>query len=219
MSFYRAYFVPDGVDPWGWTVIVDDEDISGPTPGCFTSVPNCPCTLAGLKALPGTISKMKDDKWISDRFHPGSSECWRIWTVSTSTYADGSPVQSGNQCCYDAKGGLITWGPGAGTPDEYGPGVGGVDHYFCDVVPFNKLCEKYGENGWREYHNLGWEPKNAPGCAENPKRPTPPRVPTVHDGCRKKCQAEVMDIYSGPSNEAKQHFLLCMHFCLEDLGL
>ncbi len=208
MNLYWAYFGPNGLDAWGWLVIIDDvEEIKGPTPGCFVSIPKCPCTLAALKALPGSIFRQKDDKNISDKFHPGSSECWRIWTG-----------QSGNQCCYDEKGRLITWGAGAGTPDEYGPGGSVISHYFCDVVPFNTLCRKYRDEAWREYHALGWEPINASGCVENPKRPKD-QDPTIHDKCKQKCLAEVMDMYSGPSNEANLHFWLCYNYCLIDFGL
>ena len=48
-------------------------------------------------------------------------------------------LESGQQCCYDEEGKLITSGLGAGTPDRYAPALINAFfllHFLHDVVPF-----------------------------------------------------------------------------------
>jgi hypothetical protein len=105
-----------------------------PPPPPPRKIPPCP------KKNPGGS---QGDGWCSEgqnRLHPGSKECFREITSGGGT--------SGNQCCYDGNGDLITDGPGAGTPDERSPAcgensrgecrwnVGGVaEHLIWDVIP------------------------------------------------------------------------------------
>ena len=50
---------------------------------------------------------------------------------------------SGQQCCYDDRGGLITGPPGGGTVDLVSPDVSFVKHFVQDVIP-SLLCCKAG---------------------------------------------------------------------------
>jgi hypothetical protein len=79
---------------------------------------------------------------------------------------------SGQQCCYDRLGQLVTTGPGAGTPD-LGAGaegenpdgscnwrVGGViTHIFYDVMPY-----LYHSGDWYHHH---YPPNQPPGSLSN----------------------------------------------------
>ena len=68
-------------------------------------------------------------------FHRGAGWCMR------SKLAYGSCC-SGQQCCYDKKGNLITKGKAAGTADKIHPGSKG--HYAADVQTYNK-CKREGK--------------------------------------------------------------------------
>jgi hypothetical protein len=123
-------------------------------------LPVCPCVSPG---------KILHDGWAIDRgdistFHKGASIGFRSYP-SLET----SEGQSGQQCCYDAKGELLTTGLGAGTPDRSGTclgehknGVMIVDykgvfyHFFKDVFPFFVMnIEKY-----QKY----WTPDRGENC-------------------------------------------------------
>ena len=48
---------------------------------------------------------------------------------------------SGQQCCYDDRGRLITGPPGGGTVDLVSPDVSFVRHFVDDVIPFLLCCK------------------------------------------------------------------------------
>jgi len=97
-------------------------------------VPPCPPNNPG--STPG-------DGWCKglNTAHPGSDECYR-------QYGPGGNGTEGNQCCYNAGGGLITEGPGAGSPDIFGPangedpcgdckwGPASLPHFLFEFLPW-----------------------------------------------------------------------------------
>ena len=101
-------------------------------------------------------------------FHPGADKCMRSHGGRTD--------RSTQQCCYDSNGGLITSGPGAGSPDINDP-----DHFTGEVDPY--LCALYlddsevgGRHRGRPSHpgfNVGLynslrPSNNGKGCKDNP---------------------------------------------------
>lgn len=137
----------------------------------YEKLPDCPCENPDYKKVNLNDGWAKDAGDIS-KYHKGANECFRSYPpIKTS---EGT---SGQQCCYDAQGKLITEGSGAGTPDkeatckgEDEKGImryryeGIFDHYRKDVSPW----EKYGgiNEGWKKYNEL-WKPNNANGCPLN----------------------------------------------------
>jgi len=140
--------------------------------GWLGVLPNCPCTDAAAKAS----SDWSGPGGCDPTYHKGAVTGYR----STKGYASVPGTNHGQQCCYDAKGLLITDGPGAGTPDTvqvpsgylegaWGtlpftstPGLFAVrEHYANDVVPFNEL-------GW-EIYNRYWVPNKGVDCPPNKK--------------------------------------------------
>ena len=97
--------------------------------------------------------------------HPGAASCMR------SKAASGAP---GQQCCYDAKGKLITSGAGAGTPDFVSPQFGSyLDHKAEDVTVWGYALEYLGEEYQNRYQqfrppNQGKDDKGNP-CPKNKK--------------------------------------------------
>jgi hypothetical protein len=130
-------------------------------------LPPCPPVNPDI-AAELTNTNPRKDGWGREGpnpFHAGAI-CFR-------SYGDKKCGRSGQQCCYDKDGNLIT-GHGAGTPDKVGPGKGpedGVppgegedenggiiddpdnvwDHIFEDVIPAILQSES-------EYHE-GWPPR------------------------------------------------------------
>lgn len=125
-----------------------------------TQLPSCPCELPSNTDL--------DDGWAIDAgnieyYHPGSTVCIRSYPAIETDQG-----WSGQQCCYDENGKLITAGAGEGTPDRSSTCTGEDDqgrmkvsywgaylHYFKDVRTFEEL-------GWEEYNKI-WKPSR-PDC-------------------------------------------------------
>jgi RHS repeat-associated protein len=115
----------------------------------LAGLPDCPCSINGnpdpnVWYNPGPADQS---------YHPGASQCMR-----SKPATDGGP---GQQCCYDTSSNLITGGAGAGTPDKVAPvgPVDALDHYFYDVVPFNKCA--------LEIYLQGRPPNNGNSCQVN----------------------------------------------------
>ncbi|MFA7173752.1 MAG: RHS repeat-associated core domain-containing protein, partial [Kiritimatiellia bacterium] len=100
--------------------------------GWLSSIPNCPDKICIENGQPKNCN---NNQWnslssASQTFHPGASWCMRSNTSSGS----------GQQCCYDKQGHLITSGLGAGTPDRQAASIRSgfyLSHYQHDVAPFN----------------------------------------------------------------------------------
>jgi len=150
-------------------VLVSAQQAKG-QPSWFTQLPACPCTA------PDRDGVKTEDGWAKDkgdiqRFHRGATTSYRSYPpVRTS---EGLSAQ---QCCYNEKGSLITFGRGAGTPDKVSvckgedregnikvrlSGLSG--HYFKDVRPWKKLMKK-DSLGWKAY-NILWIPDNRNHCS------------------------------------------------------
>jgi hypothetical protein len=116
----------------------------------LNQLPNCPCAISSGNPDP---NQWYNPEPASQTYHPGASLCMRSRPTT-----DGGP---GQQCCYDAAGGLITGGAAAGTPDRVAP-VGlnnALAHFNRDVVPFNRC-------GWKKYLEIR-PPNNGNNCAAN----------------------------------------------------
>ncbi len=138
-------------------------------PGWLSVLPACPCTDADAKADPSTWT---GPGGCPPKYHPGAVTGYR----SVKSYQSIPGTNHGQQCCYDAKGNLITEGAAAGTPDitQAPEGAGATlegvtsdlpgplsvaTHFSTDVLPFDML-------GW-EIYNRYWKPNNANGCPAN----------------------------------------------------
>ncbi|MDR1884288.1 MAG: hypothetical protein LBR26_16135 [Prevotella sp.] len=87
----------------------------------------CPCNLK---------DRCKDkDKWTESTtelhgYHVGATSCIRSSTGITNVW------KSGNQCCYDENGDLITSGSGQGSADRWrGPSITFPGHVVSDMEP------------------------------------------------------------------------------------
>lgn len=137
----------------------------------YENLPACPCENPdknGVKINDGWAK----DKGDIGKYHKGATECFRSYPpIETSEGV------SGQQCCYDLSGKLITEGSGAGTPDkestcngENSEGMmtmrykGILVHYTKDVKPW----EEFGgvDSGWIKYNQL-WKPNNGNNCPFN----------------------------------------------------
>jgi hypothetical protein len=134
-------------------------------------LPACPCESPDKNGIRLNDGWAKD-KGDLDKYHKGASESYRSYpAIETS---EGS---SGQQCCYDKNGQLITGGRAAGTPDKEntcdGEDAEGVmkikltrllSHYYKDVKPW----EAYGgkDSGWIGYNKI-WKPNNGNKCPAN----------------------------------------------------
>lgn len=120
-------------------------------------LPDCPCSLckSGGGWKNPDPNKWEDPKSASQTYHPGASACMR----STNNSGD-----SGQQCCYDEDGALITSGLGAGTPDKVAPDgilwgiVGIVRHNYADVHHYSKCKAMLGD----EWVELGYNKARPP---------------------------------------------------------
>jgi len=151
-------------------------------------LPDCPCKIDkytymtfGFQRRTGYSVRSWDDYcpleeegvWSSPSdllfgYHEGASVCIRSNKL-------GKNGKSGQQCCYDKDGDLITHGVGAGTPDKtstsvnnFGPG----GHQEQDVRPFDVAMLLDGS----DYPGINTEeylkrrpPNNGKKCDKNPK--------------------------------------------------
>ncbi len=144
---------------------------NGDAAGWYKALPDCPCRnpdLTGVKLNDGWAK----DKGDTGTYHAGAAECFRSYPPVKTAAGN-----SGQQCCYDKAGNLITGGTGAGTPDKVST-AGGEDkegvmttrllaipgHYRQDVAPWRDLGGK--DSAWKEY-NTRWVPNKGNGCPEN----------------------------------------------------
>lgn len=128
-------------------------------------LPSCPCTRPHAEVV--------GDGWAQDaasctKKHPGAGVCFRSYpTVKTGQ------GRSGQQCCYDDEGLLITSGSGAGTPDRMSSCrgekkngkmkvrlLGLLGHVAKDVRPWSPRLKS-----WQVYHE-NWPPDNTNRCSE-----------------------------------------------------
>ena len=61
---------------------------------------------------------------------------------------------SGQQCCYDNQGVLVTGPPGGGTVNRVSPDVSFVRHFTSDVIPFLLCCKAGIFSNCDEYYRL-----------------------------------------------------------------
>lgn len=138
----------------------------------YTLLPACPCLSPDINGI------QKNDGWAKDKgnidkYHKGASESYRSYPPIKTKVG-----KSGQQCCYDSKGKLITHGSGAGTPDKISTcrgedknGImklrlwGIIGHIRKDVKPWENLMKK-DPRGWIKYNTL-WVPNNANNCHGN----------------------------------------------------
>lgn len=135
----------------------------------YEQLPSCPCRNPDQKGV--TLH----DGWAKDKgnigkYHKGAAASYRSYPPMQTEAG-----RSGQQCCYDGNGNLITAGRGAGTPDKTGTCKGEnkkgvmitklsslIGHFRNDVKPWMRLM-KNNPNGWQEY-NAQWPPNNGNYC-------------------------------------------------------
>lgn len=98
-------------------------------------------------------------------YHPGAKWCIRSKKSGSS--------KSGQQCCYDSNGKLITHGAGAGTPDKVSPdekNFGSGGHQEADVNPYDLAlkCDGGSPGAAAAKYREVRPPNNANGCEKNP---------------------------------------------------
>lgn len=133
--------------------------------GWLSALPDCPCQIKCDGKWTNPDKTAWDDPHVPynrDKYHPGAAMEIR----SKKSYGKEG---SGQQCCYDDDGALITAGLGAGTPDRkhWGSKTGAVWHTIAggghighDVDPFNRAHDldndaerkKVGEQRFREMY-------------------------------------------------------------------
>lgn len=106
--------------------------------GWKSGLPKCPCKNPTTFVFPFVLDPDID----LEKFHPGASQCNRSLPLL---------IGPGQQCCYDNHGKLLTFGPGAGTPDRVAPlGTPNYEafllsiklHTAMDVEPFKWAAAK-----------------------------------------------------------------------------
>lgn len=138
----------------------------------YKRLPQCPCKnpdLNGVKINDGWAK----DKGNLDKYHRGATASYRSYP-----YVKTSAGKSGQQCCYDTNGDLITEGRAAGTPDKIstckGENSNGfmkvrtfslLKHFSHDVKPWTRFM-KNDEAGWNSYNQL-WLPNKGNRCKVN----------------------------------------------------
>lgn len=134
----------------------------GDYPGWYYCIPPCPCTVAELQAF--SWNKNVTVVYPDSHVHPFATSCARV------KFDD---CCAGNQCCYDARGNLITGGQGAGSPDKVSPtGICALPgHVLNDFLPY-VLCVLFAD-GWETY-NQSFPPYNDKDCLPNTTPPLPP---------------------------------------------
>ena len=136
---------------------------------------DCPCTLDEARRLSSGDSPMFVESSLmflaaEQDYHPGASHLFRSHAsrVRAFTLKSGETIRPGQQCAYNARGELITNGPGAGTPDAYSSQhrpswLTSLNlHLFWDTAPFGTLTNDLepgweNQDGWRKYHEV-WTP-------------------------------------------------------------
>lgn len=124
-------------------------------------LPECPCLSPDID--------LKKDGWAHEktdlsRFHKGASIAFRSYPPVKTNVGN-----SGQQCCYDENGYLLTTNEAAGTPDRSGVCVGEdesgamivdylgvIKHFVNDVIPFFVLDIE-------TYHKF-WVPNKGRDC-------------------------------------------------------
>ena len=124
-------------------------------------LPDCPCQLSGKD---GNFENPNPKEFdgpapiVDPALHPGAS--YELRSIGTET---------GQQCCYDANGKLMTTGDGVGTADKFSPTKNKKGHYVEDVVPFVIAMRldggKFGKNVQR-YVSVR-PPNVGKGCPTN----------------------------------------------------
>lgn len=124
-STYELFYTDKQIfDQW---VVIEQADT-----GWLNGLSDCPDKICVENGQPKNCDngQWKSLGSASQTFHPGASWCMRSDTSSGS----------GQQCCYDKQGDLITSGLGAGTPDRQAASARNglyLNHYNHDVAPFN----------------------------------------------------------------------------------
>lgn len=67
--------------------------------------------------------------------------CIVIQNISLCWICRAQTGGSGQQCCYDNRGLLVTGPPGGGTVDRVSPDVSFWRHFTSDVIPFLLCCK------------------------------------------------------------------------------
>ena len=112
-------------------------------------LPKCPCRRPNTSFF--------GDWWLNEyrpATHPTAENCVRSRATKKG---------HAQQCCYDKNDNLITWGPGAGTPDKSATGPAYWKHKRADANPW------YFCGGWEKYNTVR-PPDNRNNCPENPPR-------------------------------------------------
>lgn len=151
-------------------------------PGWNTELDDCPCRVEDAKA------EAESGKWSSytplQSYHPGAVSEYRSSESRVRTYpplnkpTDMPRLRPGQQCVYDAKGDLINYGAGAGTPDAYSPeitlplqgapsyyGIETNSHTFWDVRSSDVMRWEDYQETW--VPNRGKDPKTGKVCPIN----------------------------------------------------
>jgi hypothetical protein len=141
------------------------------SPGWYDKLPDCPCFSPGDKL---------DDGWAIEKgdlskFHKGATTSFRSYPAIET-----SAGKSGQQCCYDENGKLITSGQAAGTPDRIGTCKGENEkgivrlrilglpgHFKNDVKPWKQFMQE-DSIGWKKYNSI-WVPNTGKSCTANAK--------------------------------------------------
>lgn len=134
----------------------------------YNKLPDCPCSN------PDKIQTVTNDGWAIDlsnieKYHPGAKICYRSYPMIKTSVG-----YSSQQCCYYKNDRLITWGPGAGTPDKVSTLLGEDDngkmkiryiglwgHWVKDVYPWLNL--KKQKDGWK-FYNTQFPPNQGSNC-------------------------------------------------------
>ncbi|REA64471.1 hypothetical protein DSL64_02675 [Dyadobacter luteus] len=150
------------------TIFLTETDDTTDKRTWHQQLPPCPCTNPDFNKI------ILNDGWAKDKgdldtYHHGATECFRSYP-----YTKTSAGKSGQQCCYDSNGKLISSGSGAGTPDKASTCSGEdksgtmkirffalLPHYFRDVKPWKQAGE--ASEAWKIY-NKEWVPSQ-PDCS------------------------------------------------------
>jgi hypothetical protein len=154
-------------------------------------LPACPCYQHKIEYSPAfeAPSYSATDGFVQ-KYHPGAFMCYRSKKIEK---------KHAQQCCYDEKGALFTFGPAAGTPDRAATGTLGnilswpdlASHGLADASPvgfavakiriilgdnwdepwINSIVnETYIKDAWIVY-NAFRDDKRVASCPQNPRDP------------------------------------------------
>ncbi|MCH7719366.1 MAG: hypothetical protein IH988_00045 [Planctomycetes bacterium] len=131
---------PTGYSMWSWlgAVLCGCGDVNC---SLFVKLAQGDHWIEDLPCCPTQLPSFPNDDW-EDPYDPGhyhedADVCIR---QNMDEKNCGPYEKSGQQCCYDEHGVLITSGPGAGTPDRSSPECGLCRHLCDDVQPFLECC-------------------------------------------------------------------------------